>query len=33
MLILVGILMVSDRFTMMATWLQDLTPEWLRDRI
>jgi cytochrome c-type biogenesis protein len=33
MLILVGILMVTDRFTMMATWLQDLTPEWLRDRI
>lgn len=33
MLILVGILMVSDRFTMLATWLQDLTPEWLKDRI
>ncbi len=33
LLILVGILMVTDRFTMMATWLQDLTPEWLRDRI
>jgi cytochrome c-type biogenesis protein len=33
MLILVGILMVTDRFTMLATWLQDLTPEWLKDRI
>ena len=33
MLILVGVLMVTDRFTMLATWLQDLTPEWLRSRI
>lgn len=33
LLILVGILMVTDRFTMMASWLQDLTPEWLKERI
>jgi cytochrome c-type biogenesis protein len=33
LLIVVGLLMVTDRFTMMATWLQDLTPGWLRDRI
>jgi cytochrome c-type biogenesis protein len=33
MLILVGILMVTDRFTMLATWLQDFTPEFILDRI
>lgn len=33
MLILVGILMVTNRFTMLATWLQDFTPAFIRDRI
>ena len=33
MLILVGVLMVSDRFTMLASWLQDFTPEFILDRI
>ena len=33
MLILVGVLMVSNRFTMLATWLQDFTPEFILDRI
>jgi len=33
LLVLVGILMVSDRFTMLSSWLQDLTPEFIKDRI
>ena len=33
MLVLVGILMVTNRFTMLASWLQDFTPEFIRDRI
>jgi len=33
MLILVGVLMVSNRFTMLATWLQAFTPEFILDRI
>jgi cytochrome c-type biogenesis protein len=33
MLILVGVLMVTNRFTMLATWLQDFTPAFIRDRI
>jgi len=33
MLVVVGVLMVTDRFTMLATWLQDLTPAFLRERI
>jgi len=33
MLILVGVLMVSNRFTMLATWLQDFTPAFILDRI
>lgn len=33
MLVLVGLLMVTGRFTMLATWLQALTPEFILDRI
>jgi len=33
MLIVVGVLMVTNRFTMLATWLQDFTPAWIADRI
>lgn len=33
MLVLVGVLMVTNRFTMLATWLQDFTPGWILDRI
>jgi cytochrome c-type biogenesis protein len=31
LLLLVGGLMVSGQFTRMATWLQSLTPEFLRQ--
>jgi cytochrome c-type biogenesis protein len=33
MLVLVGILMVSNRFTMLSNWLQDFTPEFILNRI
>jgi cytochrome c-type biogenesis protein len=33
LLILIGILMITNRFTMLANWLQDFTPEWILDRI
>lgn len=33
LLVLVGLLMVTNRFTMLATWLQDFTPGFIRDRI
>lgn len=33
MLIVVGVLMVTNRFTMLASWLQDFTPAFIRDRI
>jgi cytochrome c-type biogenesis protein len=33
LLVLVGVLMVTNRFTMLATWLQDFTPAFIRDRI
>lgn len=33
LLIFVGVLMVTNRFTMLATWLQDFTPAFIRDRI
>ena len=33
MLVLVGVLMVTNRFTMLATWLQDFTPEFILNRI
>ena len=33
MLVLVGLLMVTGRFTMLSSWLQDLTPEFILDRI
>ena len=32
-LILLGILLVTDRFTLLAGWLQSLTPEFLRSRL
>ncbi|MEX2180501.1 MAG: cytochrome c biogenesis protein CcdA [Gemmatimonadaceae bacterium] len=33
LLVLVGILMVTNRFTMLATWLQAFTPEFILRRI
>lgn len=33
LLVLVGVLMVTNRFTMLATWLQDFTPAFIFDRI
>ncbi|MBX7120161.1 MAG: cytochrome c biogenesis protein CcdA [Gemmatimonadaceae bacterium] len=33
MLVGVGLLMVSGRFTMLSSWLQDLTPAFILDRI
>ena len=33
LLLLVGVLMVSGQFTRLASWLQALTPEFLRSRI
>jgi cytochrome c-type biogenesis protein len=33
LLVFVGVLMVSNRFTMLATWLQDFTPEFILRRI
>ncbi len=33
LLVLVGVLMVTNRFTMLAAWLQDFTPAFIRDRI
>jgi cytochrome c-type biogenesis protein len=33
MMIAVGLLMVTNQFTRLATWLQALTPEFLRSRI
>lgn len=33
LLILVGLLMVTNRFTILATWLQAYTPEFIRTRI
>jgi cytochrome c-type biogenesis protein len=32
-LIFVGVLMLTDRFTLLASWLVHLTPAWLLDRI
>jgi cytochrome c-type biogenesis protein len=29
----VGVLMITDRFTMIAGWFRDLTPEWLLKRL
>ena len=33
LLVLVGLLMVTNRFTMLANWLQDFTPEFILRRI
>ena len=33
LLVLVGMLLASNRFTMLSSWLQDLTPAFIRDRI
>lgn len=33
LLILLGILLVTDRFTLLATWLQGLTPDFLRSKL
>src|SRR5207253_10213776 len=32
LLIVLGLLLVTDRFTLLASWLQGLTPEFLKDR-
>lgn len=33
MLVFVGLLMLTNRFTILANWLQAFTPEWLFNRI
>ncbi len=33
LLVLVGVLMVTNRFTMLSNWLQDFTPEFILNRI
>jgi cytochrome c-type biogenesis protein len=33
LLVFVGVLMVTNRFSMLATWLQDFTPAFILDRI
>jgi cytochrome c-type biogenesis protein len=33
LLILMGVLLVTDKFTLLAGWLQGLTPEFLRSRL
>jgi len=33
LLIVLGVLLVTDRFTLLASWLQGLTPEFLRSRL
>ena len=33
MLVFIGVLMVSNRFTMLANWLQEFTPEFILNRI
>ena len=33
LLLCVGLLLVSNRFTVLSSWLQDLTPAFIRDRI
>ena len=33
LLLLLGILLVTDRFTLLASWLQALTPDFLRSRL
>jgi hypothetical protein len=32
-LIVLGLLLVSDRFTLLASWLQGLTPQFLKSRL
>jgi cytochrome c-type biogenesis protein len=33
LLVVLGILLVTDRFTLLASWLQGLTPQFLRSRL
>ena len=33
LLVLVGLLLLSGQFTMLASWAADLTPDWILDRI
>src|SRR5690606_39927355 len=33
LLLFVGVLMLTNRFTILANWLQSFTPEWLFNRI
>ncbi len=32
-LVAVGLLMVTDRFTLLASWLVGFTPEWMLERL
>jgi hypothetical protein len=32
-LILLGVLLLTDRFTLLASWLQGLTPQFLKSRL
>jgi hypothetical protein len=33
LLLFIGVLMITGKFTQLAGWLADLTPGFLRDRI
>lgn len=33
LLVLLGVLLITDRFTLLASWLQGLTPEFLKSRL
>jgi cytochrome c-type biogenesis protein len=33
LLILIGLLLLTNRFTLLASWLQGLTPEFLKSRL
>ena len=33
LLVLLGVLLVTDRFTLLASWLQGLTPDFLKSRL
>jgi cytochrome c-type biogenesis protein len=33
LLVILGLLLVTDRFTLIASWLQGLTPDFLKSRL
>jgi len=33
LLLLLGVLLVTDRFTLLSSWLQGLTPQFLKSRL